>query len=340
MKAIRVEKAVGMPLGHDLTEIIPGEFKGRAFSKGHIIRKEDLPRLLDIGKENVYLLKLKQDEIHEDEAALRIARALAGPGLDYTAPVEGKVNLKSLWKGLLKVKVQGLNAINSLGNLVASTMHNQTVVDQDITVAGTRAIPLVIPAHQVEEVERIGKQFRPILEIKPFKTFKAGIVVTGNEIYKGRKEDRFGPVVEAKLAAYGSTVLEKIIVPDEKKAIVRAFNHLKNQGADLLLATGGMSVDPDDKTPGAIKTLGAKIVSYGAPVLPGSMLLIAYLGSIPVMGLPGCVMHARTTALDLFLPRIHAGETIKRSDIAGLGHGGLCHGCTQCQFPHCAFGKK
>ncbi len=340
MKAIQVEKAVGMRLGHDLTQIIPGEFKGRAFSKGHVIRKEDIPRLLDIGKENVYLLKLKQDEIHEDEAALRIARALAGPGLDLTEPLEGKVNVKALWEGLLKVNVRGLHVINSLGDLVASTLHNHTVVEKDVTVAGARAIPLVIPACQVEEVERIGEQYKPILEIKPFRTFKAGVVITGNEIYKGRIEDRFGPVVEEKLVAFGSTVLEKIIVPDEKNAIVHGFKHLLKQGADMLLATGGMSVDPDDKTPGAINALGARIVSYGAPVLPGSMLLIAYLQSIPVLGLPGCVMHARTTALDLFLPRIHAGEIIKPGDISELGHGGLCHGCSACHFPHCAFGKK
>jgi len=340
LKRVPVKKAVGMVLEHDITRVVPGQFKGRALSRGHVIRKEDIPCLLDLGKEHLYVLDLGKDELHEDEASMRIARALAGPGLGLSKPSEGKVNISVKGRGLLKVDSGALREINSLGDLAVATRHTHTALDNGDCAAGVRTIPLVVSEKLVRAVETIAGDAYPVLQVKPFCSFKVGVVVTGSEVFKGRVPDGFGPVVEKKLSMFGSRVIEKTIVPDKKEAIVRALRRLIQKGAEMLIATGGMSVDPDDKTPGAIKKLGAEIVSYGMPVLPGSMMLMAYLGDIPVLGLPACVMHARTTALDLCLPRIHAGERITREDMAGLGHGGLCLGCETCRFPACSFGRN
>lgn len=178
-----------------------------------------------------------------------------------------------------------------------------------------------------------------LIEVKPFKKLKTSIIVTGSEVYKGRIEDKFGPVIEKKVAKFNSTIISKVIVPDELEAIKDEIFKAKDLGAELIIVTGGMSVDPDDKTPGAIKATGANIVSYGSPVLPGAMLLLAYLDDIPVFGLPGCVMFSATTAFDIVLPRVFAGETVTRRDITDLGYGGQCLNCQVCTFPDCHFGK-
>ena len=339
MKTVRVEDAVGMVLCHDVTQITPGEFKGRAFKKGHIIQPEDIPRLLDIGKEHVYVWELKEGFLHEDDAAIRIARAAAGPGVTLSEPKEGKVEFSAAAAGLLKVNSEALYRINEIDQVICATLHsNQTVIERKV-VAGTRVIPLIIEEHKILQVEKICSTYYPLMEVKPFKPHSVGIITTGSEVYQKRIEDKFTPVLRRKFAELGSTVVQQRVVPDSIDMIARAIAEFIGEGVELIAVTGGMSVDPDDVTPAGIKAAGGHIVSYGAPALPGAMFLLAYSGTIPVLGLPGCVMYHRTTIFDLIVPRILAGETITREDIIKLGHGGLCGNCEKCRYPDCSFGK-
>ncbi|KKM11931.1 molybdopterin-binding protein [Clostridiales bacterium PH28_bin88] len=339
MRHVRVEDAVGHVLCHDITKIVPGEFKGRAFKKGHIIRPEDVPELLKLGKEHLYVWEYREGILHEDEAAQRIAAAAGRGGLTLTEPVEGKVNLQAAYRGLLKVDVTALTLVNSIDQVVLATLHNNRVVESGQVVAGTRVIPIVIEEEKIRQVEAVCAGFGGIIEVKPFKTLRVGMVTTGNEVYHGRIKDRFGPVVRRKLEPFGSEVFRQVLVPDDAERIAAAIRELVTAGAEMVITTGGMSVDPDDVTPLGVRQAGAELVTYGAPVLPGSMYMIAYLGDIPVMGLPGCVMYAKTTIFDLVLPRVMAGERIIRSDLVGLGHGGICLECKACHFPNCSFGK-
>jgi len=339
MIKVRVEDAVGMVLCHDITQIIPGEFKGRAFKKGHIVTTEDIPKMLRIGKENLYVWEKKEGYLHEDEAALRIAEAVAGSGISLTEPNEGKINLVAGLRGLLTIKVSGLNEINNEDQVVVSSLHRNQIVETGTVVAGTRVIPLVIDYKIIERVEELAKRYKPIVEVKPLLGMRVGIVVTGSEVYKGRIEDKFGPVVAEKVTKLGCSVIRKINVTDSIEMISDEIKKMLREGAELILITGGMSVDPDDLTPAGVVAAGGTIVSYGAPVLPGSMFMVAYIDETPVLGLPGCVMYSKNTVLDLLLPRILAGEKITRQDIVILGHGGLCANCFPCRFPSCSFGK-
>lgn len=339
MIKVPVENAVGMVLCHDLTRIIPGKFKGRVFKKGHVIRVEDIPMLLEIGKENLYVWENKEDYLHEDEAARRMARAVAGYGVRLTEPKEGKINLISTFRGLLKIHVDGLNAINDIEQVMLASLHTNQVVEKDTLVAGTRVIPLVIDEKIIEQVEERASMYGPLVEVKPLACLRVGMLVTGSEIYKGRIEDKFGPVVKAKIVKLGSYVFRKINVPDDTGMIVQSIEDLLAEKADLIVVTGGMSVDPDDLTPAGVVAAGGKIVSYGTPVLPGAMFMVAYIGETPVLGLPGCVMFSKSTVFDLVLPWIMAGEVIERRDMVALGHGGLCMECPTCRFPACPFGK-
>lgn len=325
LREVRVEEAVGMVLAHDLTQIIPGQFKGRLFKKGHVIREEDIPALLSIGKEHIYTIRLEAGFLHEDEAALRMALAAKGPNIELTEPHEGKISLKSTIHGLAKIDKARIDAVNALDQVVMSTIKTHTVVKPGQALLGTRVIPLIIEEERIVQVERTAASAaEPLAEVKPFRPLRAGIVTTGSEVFKGRIQDKFGPVVREKLAALGSEVIDQRLAPDDSEVIVQEIHRfLHEDRADLILVTGGMSVDPDDRTPGAIKRAGAEIVSYGTPMLPGSMLLIGYLGDVPIMGLPGCVMHDPYTSFDVLLPRICAGERIVRSDITEMGYGGL-----------------
>ncbi|MEW6661509.1 MAG: molybdopterin-binding protein [Bacillota bacterium] len=339
MKKVKVEEAIGQVLCHDITKIVPGEFKGAAFKKGHIVREEDIPELLSLGKEHLFIWEIKEGYLHEDQAAERIARASGGEGISFSRPAEGKINFRATYRGLLKVNVQTLFQINSISQVVLATKHNNRVVEEGEIVAGTRVIPIVIDDQSIEQVEQICHDAGPVVEVKPFFSKKVGIITTGNEVYRGRIQDRFGPVVINKLEPFGATLIGQEIAPDDPETIANSVKKYLAKGAEMILVTGGMSVDPDDVTPLGIKLAGAQIVAYGAPVLPGSMFMMAYLGEVPVMGLPGCVMYARTTIFDLVLPRVLAGEFICQNDLIGLGHGGLCQECAQCQYPTCAFGK-
>ncbi|MDW7671524.1 MAG: molybdopterin-binding protein [Bacillota bacterium] len=339
MKVVRVQDAVGMVISHDLTEIIPGESKGAAFKKGHVVKQEDIDRLLHMGKEHLYVMELKDDELHEDDAAIFLGNMICGFGVSYTQPSEGKINLKAVHSGLLKINRRLQEEVNDRGYICLATIQGNRSIKKDDLIGGCRVIPLIIQKSKLDDVAVILKNQEPLLHVRPFLALKAALIVTGSEVYHGRIKDQFGPVVMNKLKAFNVEVVQQIIVPDETIIIREAVRQAKQAGATLIVVTGGMSVDPDDKTPGAIKETGAEIIAYGTPVLPGAMLLLAYLDGIPVFGLPGCVMFAHTTAFDILLPRIVAGETITRRDISQLGHGGQCLKCDTCSFPDCHFGK-
>jgi len=340
MKKIRVEDAVGMVLGHDVTKIVPGEFKGPGFRKGHIIKKEDIPGFLNLGKEHVYILELKNGEVHENEAALRLGRAFSGTGLELTGPREGKVSLAAKHAGLLSINVPLLERVNAQRGIALSTLHDNTPCKKGTLVAATRIIPLTIAEKVILRVESLCEGARTkIVSICPYQKKKIGVLVTGNEIYRGRIRDRFDDYVGVKVKQYGSTIVQKIVAPDEEAAISHSLKELLGAGSDLILVTAGLSVDPDDVTLAGVKRAGADVKVYGAPVMPGSMFLYAHLDHIPVLGLPACVFHYTTTVFDLVFPRVLAGREITRKDIVHLGHGGLCLNCSQCRYPECPFGK-
>jgi molybdenum cofactor synthesis domain-containing protein len=339
-KAIPVQQAVGTVLAHDITEIRPGEFKGCAFKKGHVIREEDVCHLQRLGKEHLFVLQVAEDEMHENDAAYAIAKALMGEGVAIKGePKEGKISIIAARDGLLKINKEALLEFNMLGDVMCATLHDNTVVKKGQTLAGTRAIPLVVKKHVVESAVAIGAKARPIIQVKETKKPKVGVVITGNEVYHGRIKDAFAPVITKKIEEIGGELVGVYYAPDDKAFIVDRLRELLKAGADLLITTGGMSVDPDDVTRFAIRDLGADDIVYGSAVLPGAMFLTAYLGEVPILGIPACGMYAKTTIFDLVLPRVLAGEKIGRRELAELGHGGLCLKCDVCRYPVCPFGK-
>lgn len=339
MKKVRVEDAVGMVLAHDLTKIVPGEFKGAAYKKGYIIKEEDIEKLKDMGKNHINIMELTENDIHEDDAAIRIGNAISGNGVYITDPSEGKVTIKSKERGLLKINLDILEAVNDIELIIIATLHNNTVVEKDQAVAGTRIIPLSIEKEKIEKIEKICKDLGAIITVKKLKDLKAGIVVTGSEVYNGRIKDKFGPILEKKIEYFGGTVQGVKYASDDSEMIQEIIESFIDDGADIVLTSGGMSVDADDMTPKAIKNVSDRIITYGSPVLPGAMFMIGYKGNTPILGVPACGMFHRVTVLDLVLPRIMAGEVITRKDITSLGHGGLCLNCEVCRYPVCPFGK-
>ena len=340
LKTIKLEDAVGTKLAHDITEIRPGEFKGPAFRKGHTVCNEDLCRLQKLGKNHLYLLDLDEDEIHEDEAAAIMADALSGEGVRWkNEPREGKIGLEAQRDGLLTVDTAALAAFNMIDEVMCATLHNHTLVNAGDLVAATRAIPLVMKRAPVERAGAIAGQNGGVVSVRTLKQARVGLTITGNEVYHGLIQDRFAPILSEKITALGSRVTGIEFAPDDAEIIRQAIcNHLDN-GCDLLLLSGGMSVDPDDVTRHGIRLAGADEIHYGAAALPGAMFLMAYLGEVPLMGVPACGLHHRVTVLDLVLPRILSGERIGKAQLAFLGHGGLCRDCPECTYPHCSFGK-
>lgn len=342
MKLIRTEDAEGQVLCHDITRIIPGVVKDAVFRKGHIVTKEDIPVLLSVGKEHLYVWEKTEGILHEDEAAAILRDICINKNMTAAEPKEGKIEIKADCDGLLKIDTERLNAVNGLGEMMIATVHGNFPVKKGDKIAATRIIPLVIEEEKMEQARRAAGE-KPLLSILPFRSYKTGIVTTGSEVFKGRIEDAFGPAIRGKLKEYDVEVLGQKIVDDKQEDIVSAIREFLKDGAEMILCTGGMSVDPDDRTPGAIKALGADIVSYGAPVLPGAMFLLAYYEfegrCVPVMGLPGCVMYAKRTIFDLVLPRVLAGEILNNEDLSMYGEGGLCLNCQVCHFPNCGFGK-
>jgi molybdenum cofactor synthesis domain-containing protein len=322
LKVIPVQEAVGLPLAHDITEIVPGKHKGPAFRRGHVIRPEDVSKLLDVGKAHIYVMELEKDELHEEDAAKRLARAAAGPNIRFSDPVEGKINLIAEVSGLLKIDEARLNRFNALGELMLATLTADRYVKIGEVIAGTRTIPVVVKEELVKHAEAICKD-KPIVTIVPIPPRRVHLIVTGSEVYTGRIKDGFEPVIRRKLGEMGTALESAKLSPDDPDIIAGHVKDARQAGADLILVSGGMSVDPDDLTPEGIRRSGAEVECHGFPVLPGSMFLMAYLKETPVLGLSGCVMHDPVTAFDVLLPRLLAGERISRSEIVSMGHGGL-----------------
>ncbi len=339
MKTIPVKDAIGKILAHDITRIVPGVEKGPAFKKGYCIGAQDIQILLDIGKEQIYVLDIKPGSIHENEAAERIARAAAGPGLRLTDPSEGRINLVSTTPGLLKIDIDALNRLNTIQDVSFATIHSNHAVEAGVPVAGARVIPLVVQDDLVCAAEELCQACYPLIQVKPFLSLRVGMVTTGSEVYHGRIQDKFGPVVTKKFNQLGSAITRQILVSDNIDMTVAAINDLIREGAQMVVLTGGMSVDPDDQTPASIRATGADVVAYGVPVFPGAMFMLARLGDIPILGLPGCVMYYQTSIFDLIVPRILAGDKVTREDITRLGYGGFCMACADCRYPACSFGK-
>ena len=339
MKCIKTTDAVGHVLCHDLTRIVKDVMKDAAFRKGHIVTEEDIPVLLSMGKDHLYVWEKNENMLHEDEAAQVMYEVCKNDYMSPTPVKEGKIELVAECDGLFVVDVDRLDKINETDEVMIATRHTNTPVKKGDRLLGTRVIPLVIEKEKMEQVKRIAGD-TPLAALYPYKPMKAGIVTTGSEVYHGRIKDTFTPVVIEKLASYGIEILSQTVCDDNQEKITAAILELKEKGADMIVCTGGMSVDPDDRTPGAIKNTGAKIVSYGAPVLPGAMFLLGYFeDGTPVMGLPGCVMYAKATVFDLVLPRIAAGIEVTKKDLSRMGNGGLCLGCKTCHYRSCGFGK-
>ena len=340
MKLMKTVDAVGQVLCHDITQIIPGVSKGPVFRKGHIIQPEDVPVLLSVGKDHVYIWENDETMLHEDEAAAILRDLCLSENMHATEPKEGKIELIADCDGLLLVDVGRLRAVNALGDMMIATRASGFIVKAGDKLCGTRVVPLVIAKERMEIAKAVvGSE--PLLCLLPLKAKKFGVVTTGNEVFYGRIQDTFTPVIEQKLREFGGgEMIEHVVLNDDHEKITAAILDMLDKGCEMVLCSGGMSVDPDDKTPLAIKNTGANIVSYGSPVLPGAMFLVSYMpDGRPICGLPGCVMYAKRTVFDLMLPYLVTDTPITREMLAGLGHGGLCLNCKVCHFPKCGFGK-
>lgn len=337
MKKIAVEQAVGMTLCHDITKMVDG-FKGAAFKRGHVIREEDVEELLNIGKKTVFIWEENAGEIHEEDCALRMAAMAPVEGAHYTAPSEGKVLLMADRCGMFRVNTRLLRQINLIGDITISTLPDHYPVEAGARLASMRIVPLVTKEAQIIEAEKLceGKK---LLDLRPYRHRKIGVIITGSEVYSGRIQDKFEPVVRRKMEKYPSEILGVTICDDDLDMIVNAAKAYLSQGADFLIFTGGMSVDPDDLTPTAIRRLGADIVSHGVPSQPGNMTLAAYLNDVAILGVPGAAISLPTTIFDVLLPQIFAGDKLTKDDLINLGEGGLCQMCKACHYPNCTFGR-
>ena len=339
MKLMKTEEAAGQILCHDITHIIKGVTKEAVFRKGHVIREEDIPVLLSVGKDHIYIWENNENMLHENDAAEVLREICQGENMHPTEPKEGKIELIADTDGLLLIDLEHLRAVNSLGEMMIATRPSGFVVKKGAKLAGTRIIPLVIEKEKMEKAKAAAGD-RPLLQLLPVKPKKYGVVTTGNEVFHGRIQDTFTPVIEEKMKEFGCEMIAHVILDDNHEKVTAAINKMLADGCEMVICTGGMSVDPDDKTPLAIKNTGVDVVSYGAPVLPGAMFLVGYAkDGRPVCGLPGCVMYAKRTIFDLVLPYLLADVPVTREWLAGLGHGGLCLNCAECHFPNCSFGK-
>ncbi len=337
---IRVEDAIGTCLAHDITEIRSGEFKGPAFRKGHKVQRQDLCRLMRLGKRHLYVLDLKENQVHEDEAVFELAGALAGPGVTFSGqPKEGKLQLKAAYSGLLKVNAESLVDFNLIPDVMCASMHNNTPVSQGQDLAGTRAIPLIIERSVLDQALSLAKKRYPIFSVKAYTRLRARLIITGNEVYDGLIEDKFEDIVRRKLASLGAALEETVILPDNVKMIADQAHRFLTADTDIIITTGGMSVDPDDVTRLGIRRAGVDTLYYGAAALPGAMGMLAYSGDIPIVGIPACGLYHKATVFDLLLPRLLAGENPDHRDLARLAVGGMCLNCKVCHYPVCSFGK-
>ncbi|NOX35290.1 MAG: molybdopterin-binding protein [Deltaproteobacteria bacterium] len=340
-KKIRVEEAVGLSLAHDITEIRPDEFKGVAFPKGYKVKKQDICHLMKLGKSHLYILDLDETKVHEDDAVLELVRALAGNGVVYkNKPKEGKLELLAARDGLLKINVEALIEFNMIPDVMCASIHTNTPVKKGEKLAGTRAIPLIIERDALDLAVGVARSSAPVFEVNKFKKARARLIVTGSEVFNGLIKDRFEPVVKEKMLSYGSHLVETVILPDDRQLIAKTLREYLSKDTDIIITTGGMSVDPDDVTRFAIKDAGVDRLFYSAAVLPGAMFQIAYKGDIPIVGIPACGLYHKITVFDLVLPRLLSGEKPDNRDLAKLAHGGLCLDCNVCTYPACSFGKS
>jgi molybdopterin biosynthesis enzyme len=336
---IPLEDAIGHVLCHDMTRIVKGEMKGAQFRKGHIIQKEDIPMLRSMGKEQIYIWEKPEGFLHEDEAAEALAAICRGSGINQKGPVEGKIEFFAQCDGLFQYDADMLNRINEIEDIIISVRHNHSVVKAGDKLAAMKAVPLVIEEEKLRQAKTIAGE-TPFMGVLSYCLTTAVVIITGSEVAKGLIQDTFGPVLREKLAACGISVIKRITVSDGTDSISGAIAEARREKPDMILCSGGMSVDPDDNTPGAIKQSGAQVITYGTPVIPGAMFLLAYFeDGVPIIGIPGCVMFAGATIFDMILPRIAAGQRLERRDFTRMGVGGLCLSCPECHYPVCPFGK-
>lgn len=339
MEKVRVEDAVGMVLCHDITEIVPGKFKGRAFAKGHIIEEKDIEKLLDLGKRHIYVWDLSKGYVHENDAALRMVQAAAGENITFSEVKEGKIELRAACDGVLKIDLEALYELNDVEEICFATIHGNKMVTKGKLLGGARVIPLAVREEILTAFEKISAEHRPVISVRPFRPAKIGVVTTGSEIQSGRIQDKFWPVLEDKAAELGAELVGQKFPGDDPEEITKAIRGYLDQGVDMVQVTGGMSVDPDDMTPSAIRALGGEVITYGTPVLPGAMFMLSYVDGVPVVGLPGCVMYSKRTVFDLIVPRLLTGEKLCKRDFVLLAHGGQCQNCPVCTYPDCGFGQ-
>lgn len=339
MKLIRTEDAAGQVLCQDITQIIQGVTKDAVFRKGHVVTAEDIPVLLSVGKEHLYVWEDDEAMLHEDDAAAILRDLLINENMTATLPKEGKIELIADCDGLFLADIERLKKLNSLGQMMAATHYTGCVVKKGEKLCGTRVIPLRIEKSVMEAARAaIGPQ--PLLRLLPLKPKKFGAIITGSEVSKGLIRDTFTHVLQQKLGEYGGEMIDRVVLGDDDKAITGAIRSMLEKGAELILCTGGMSVDPDDRTPVAIRNAGVRVVSHGSPVLPGAMFLLSYApNGVPVCGLPGGVMYAKRSVFDLVLPYLLADVPVTADMLAALGDGGMCLNCPECRFPNCGFGK-
>jgi len=339
MIKLLIEEAVGKPLAHDITRIVPGKLKGPAFRKGHVLTEDDLPLLRDMGKNNVYVFDTDKGYMHEDDAAKMLAQAFQREGFTLEGPSEGRINIKSRIDGLIKIDLYLLRFINKSEKVICSTIHQNTVCSKGMTVAATRIIPVATEESGFLSLLREIRERGPLLKILPFSKKRVGVIATGGEIASGRVEDNSFKVLSPKIQSLGGKIVSQKICPDREEEISDSIKNMYNNGCDVIITTGGLSVDADDVTLDGIVLSGAKLVSYGSPILPGAMFALAYMNGVPILGIPAALYYYKATVLDIFLPRAMSGDTITRDDIVNLGHGGLCLNCPDCNYPVCPFGK-
>ena len=339
MKSVKVEDAVGMVLAHDLTKVVPGTFKGAAFKKGHIIREEDIEELKNMGKNHIFAVSLNESEVHENEAARRIAEAASSGEIYAAEALEGKSNMRAAKYGLLKVNIKAMEELNQIGKIALVSLHNNTLVKKDQIVAAAKIIPLTAEREDIEKAEQICRQHAPVIDIKPLYCMKTGIIVTGSEVYYGRIRDKFGGLLQEKVRYYGGEPLDILYAPDDSEHIYRLILESIEKGAEIVLISGGMAVDADDVSPKAIRDAASEIITYGLPLLPGAMCMVAYRHQVPIVGIPACAMYHKTTVLDIIFPRLLTKDKWTRKDLVSLAHGGICLQCETCHYPVCPFGK-
>lgn len=340
MRKLKIENAIGETLCHDMTGIFEDGSKGVKFKRGHVIQENDIPEFLKIGKSHVFVWEPDADEVHEEDAGFLVTRAICGENIVYTGPSEGKFLISADADGLFSVNSKALAAINGVDDFTIACRPGRTAVKKGDKLAGARIVPLVTKSSNVQSAVKIAVDSFPIFSIKPFRPLKTGVIITGSEVYNGVIEDKFEAIMANKLPKYGADILGYTKCPDELPTIMAAIGNFLARNAELILLTGGMSVDPDDLTPTAIRRSGARVITHGVPMQPGNMLMMAYLAKTVLIGVPGASMHSSITSLDVFLPRIFAGEEITREEIAGYGEGGFCLGCGDCTYPICYFGQN